>query len=396
MPQPRTCVRGRGGIALTGVVWVIGTLGGPVDALDIAGIQNASLDQPRINAALRRPGDTGPLTATFDSLGLPVETFTIQAFYDTGASGVVVSDATAKSLDLVTQLGVVFGDVGVGGEEEFSVSEEIHVHLAPFGPSGPGIDDPTTFNTVYNQQFGPLRAQVSAPASNSLLAGLDIFGMPVFAGKTVVMDARPVNQVVGTIETSVYNSVPNNPNVPLTHRHIQTGYTSFARFTRTFARDGFGNETPLDTETLGPALAHNPFVGPNPLGGLDGNTPNMAPGITTTYNSVSSTGSWLYDTGAVTSIISEHQAAAHGVGYLPDDGNPLTPPVLVGVPLSQQFFLTIGGVGGFTQKAGFFLDSLLIPTTEGDPDDLEDPMHLRYVQAPVLGIGAAPKRCAAP
>ena len=65
---------------------------------------------------------------------------------------------------------------------------------------------------------------------------------------------------------------------------------------------------------------------------------------------MSSTGSWLFDTGAV----------LH--------------PNRIGMP--GQFTLTIGGIGGSTTVSGFFADSLVVPTIEGDP--------LEYLPAPML------------
>ncbi|MEM1447234.1 MAG: dockerin type I domain-containing protein, partial [Planctomycetota bacterium] len=51
-------------------------------------------------------------------------------------------------------------------------------------------------------------------------------------------------------------------------------------------------------------------------------------------------------------------------------------PFLEGAPLGDQFTLQIGGVGGTTTVAGFLLDTLTLPTVEGEP--------ITYNQAPVL------------
>ena len=86
-------------------------------------------------------------------------------------------------------------------------------------------------------------------------------------------------------------------------------------------------------------------------------------------------GSWLLDTGAAASMISRANAASLGVTYV--DGTFGTDhPKLAGVPADQQFTLTVGGVGGSKKAAGFFLDELRLPTTEGQP--------LIYKRAPVL------------
>src|SRR5688500_18304271 len=68
-------------------------------ATDIRGIQPAALDQPRINALLVQPGtspNTGALWADFFGDRL----FNVEAFLDTGASGVVISANTYSSLGL--------------------------------------------------------------------------------------------------------------------------------------------------------------------------------------------------------------------------------------------------------------------------------------------------------
>jgi hypothetical protein len=87
---------------------------GSVSALDIVGVQPAALDQSRVNVLLRAPGPPigAPLTGT-DSLG--DETFNIQAFFDTGASGVVLSEETADLLSVQRSPGVLFEDIGICG-----------------------------------------------------------------------------------------------------------------------------------------------------------------------------------------------------------------------------------------------------------------------------------------
>ncbi len=57
---------------------------------------------------------------------------------------------------------------------------------------------------------------------------------------------------------------------------------------------------------------------------------------------------------------------------------------------AYQFELTIGGVGGQVQIAGFFLDSLTVPTMEGDPNNYDDPNHLRYTGIPGTIVPGVP------
>lgn len=354
----------------------------PADGVPIQGVLNAALDQPRINAALRLPGQSGPLIGvTSDFFGNTFETFNIQAFYDTGASGILVSHETADVLGLQTLQDIVFEDVGVGGTEAFDVSEEVFVHLAPFTAAQGALDDLNQFSGVYTQQFGPHRLQVNRhPVDPFFGVPLDVFGMPTFANKTVAMDVRPVNQVVGTIDTVVYDFGDPMPGVPAPDRRIQMNYADFSRFTRTFGADGQGNENPVDPTLFGPTLADNPFIGPNPLAGPSAIGSGVNPGVTITFEAASTTGSWLFDTGAVASILSTGHAHAVGVryrdGFGPGSSDPQLERVSDGTLLPDQFTLTVGGVGGSIDVAGFFADTLSVPTLEGDP--------LVYLPAPVL------------
>lgn len=349
---------------------VIAVCASQASAVDIEGVLPAALDQPQINAAITLPGSTSPLD---DEIG----TFNIRAFFDTGASGVLVSKETRDAIGLPMQSNVFFGDVGVGGEETFLVSSEVDIYLATF-PSF-DVNDPATFQAVYDQKFTNIRTQGGVVASPPFFPPLDVFGMPLFQNKTVVVDARPVNNVEGNIITSVYNS-PAHPNVPNADRTVQLSYGNFARFTRTYEING-GNEDPLDPTIYGPTFNDNPFVGPDPVATFEnGGTPppgSPAP-ITIEHEGNSISGSFLFDTGAAASILSEVKAAELGITYAPDDDDPLTPPQLLfnGQAVANQFTLTIGGVGGSAEVAGMFFDEMTLPTVEGDP--------IRYIGAPLL------------
>src|SRR4051812_28312083 len=85
------------------------------------GVVPASLDQPQIHALFRTTPDGDPLQA--DAGG--VTTFDVSAFLDTGTSGMLLSQETAQGLGInQSQFNgedVVFGDVGVGGIDNFFV-----------------------------------------------------------------------------------------------------------------------------------------------------------------------------------------------------------------------------------------------------------------------------------
>ncbi len=323
----------------------------PCGALVIDGALNASLDQPRINAALTLPGDpNNPLSAMgVDIFGQPIDTFNIQAFYDTGASGVLLSKETTDALGVPRDPGVLFEDVGVGGSEAFDVSMDVNVHLAPMSPLA-DIDNAATFTTVYDQVFGPIRTQVNQHTAQ--LFPLDVFGMPVFEDKTVVMDVRPPNTLLGLIETTVYDSGSVPASVPATQLHVPMDYGDFSRFTQT-------------TGGAPPTLAQNPFVGPNPAGPPPAGAAATPPGVRATFDGQTVEASWLFDTGAAASAVSLDVAAGMGVTYVPNTYNTGNPQLQGLGPNDETFVLSIGGVGGTLTVAGFFLQELVLPTLEG-------------------------------
>jgi hypothetical protein len=379
-------------ISALNVLGIVATLGlllhaQPVCALDIANAQPVALDQPRVNMLLRRTQTGDPLGGV-DLFGDTI--FNIEAFYDTGASGLVLSDLTADFLQVQrSQFNgslVVFEDVGVAGGDTFNVSEPLYMAIAPYTPSV-DINNPVTASAVYDQDFGPVRMQIGG-STNPLLLGLDILGMPAMQGKVVVMDPKPLNgfpDILDLMRTYVYDpgtpfdpgQLDTDPGIPTTNRHVRLRYASFERFTQT---------TPVGAE--GPTLRHNPFIGPDPVAGLDPSAaPDSTPAITITLGAKQATGSFLLDTGSAASFVSSALAAMVNVRYRAgtrgtndpqlevfDPSNPSAP----GTLLPNQFQLTISGIGGDQRAAGFFLDSLRVPTMEGD--------SLNFAGAPVLVV----------
>jgi len=362
----------------------------PAWAFDIPNVQPVALDQPRVYALLRLT-ETGDPLAGFD-VTFGEDIFNIEAFYDTGASGMVLSHCTADFLGVPRAPGVVFEDVGVTGVDTFDVSEPLYVGIAPYTPSV-DINNPVTASAVYDQSFGPLRTEISeiGDCTDPFDIGvLDIFGMPAMQGKVVVMDPKPLDTLLDLMRTYVYDpgtpfdpgQLETNPGIPATNRHVPLHYAGFGRFTKT---------TPAGAE--GPTLNDNPFIGPDPLAALDPNAPpDNTPGVTITLGTEQASGSFLLDTGSAASFISTDMAAMINVRYrtgtLGTDNPELevfdpSNPSAAGTLLTNQFQLTITGIGGAQRTAGFFLDSLRVPTIEGDP--------LNFVGAPVLVVDISVK-----
>ncbi len=341
---------------------------------DISGVQAAALDQPQIHAFFRTTANGAPLTATDGGFS----SFDVQAFLDTGTSGLLLSQETAQGLGIgsskFNNQTVTYADVGVAGAELFDVSQQVFTALAPFIPTA-DVDNPANYNTVYTQKYGPVRTQITRTAADDLIGPLDILGMPLLNGKVMVMDPRPVEQIEN-MHTFVYdpgtpfnpNAHDTNPGIPTTNRHVKLSYGDFTRFTQV---------TP--SGAAGPSLAANPFIGPNPVRLLDANpAPDTTPPIQLGEGTHTSTGSFLFDTGAGASFMSVAQAANLHVHYKAGTYN-TDNPILVddnGVAVPNQFVIPLGGIGGTLNAAGFFVDSLTLPTTEGQ--------GIRFLNAPLL------------
>ncbi|HZL37785.1 MAG TPA: hypothetical protein VFC78_20880 [Tepidisphaeraceae bacterium] len=346
---------------------------------DISGVQSAALDQPRINAFFRFNPTDAPLTASDPSTGL--STFNVTAFLDTGTSEVLLSQETSSALginaDTYNGQTIQFSDTGIAGSGAFNVSQPLY--FATAASSDPNVDDPTMYQTVYNQTFGPVRAELNPDAADPTLGDpLDIIGMPGLQNKTMVVDARPLNDPnnFNLLNTYVYSpgtpydavNDATNPGIVPGNFHIRVSQADFSSFA---AIDPPG--------APGASFANNPIIGANPL--LPA-TPNSPPGITITNGAYSATGNFLFDTGAAASFISQDMAAQLHVHYKDgtyNNSDPNVTPDLVddnGNDLPNQFTLPIGGIGGTITAAGFYLTSMILPTVEGEP--------IRFISAPVL------------
>jgi hypothetical protein len=346
--------------------------------VEVEGVQPAALDQPRVNICLRRDIKGQPLSAKGDR-GLAQllgglgggggddggATINIEAFLDTGASGILISRTTATALGirLATARGgeVAFHDVGVGGTEAFGVSEPLYIALAAnLGNGGPDNAD------GYGKPFGPVRAQIGKGAGliEQMTGGLDVVGMPVMKGKIVVLNPKPVESM-DKIRSDLLDPRAHRNSIPKVDRRVQLSYASFERFTHT-----------EPAGATGPDLADNPFVGPSPVGAGKGAkiATQVPPGVVT-HKDTSVSGSWLLDTGAAFSMISAEGAKKLGVTYV--EGTEGTDGAkLAGIPQDQQFTMPVAGIGGQKTCVGFFLDTLTLPTRERDP--------IVYKRAPVL------------
>ncbi|HEY4330369.1 MAG TPA: PEP-CTERM sorting domain-containing protein [Phycisphaerae bacterium] len=438
---------------------------GRADPVILDGVQPAALDQPQINVIVYLQGHTDPQVGEtedplgglfgdlFGDSGDTVHFFNVQAYLDTGASSILLSQPTATALGLTTEsrgsLPVLYSDVGVVGGADFNVSTPVSISLANWIP-GQDLDQfsdanqmvpivtpysaaPVPANGFTRIQIGPFTPGVTNPGSDDIdqliqelsaeESAVDVVGMPAMLGKVMVLDTSGVKDlgqlfsVVGGsisgddpgdisdadldaistagIHTFLYDrkTAPafdatrtNDPGIPTAQRHVALTFVSFDAYTSVRLEGGSSDPT-----LPAPTLAHNPFIGKDPVLLKKGLPAGNAPGITITRNTTvgvkSSEGNWLLDTGAAASIISEAQAAAMHVRYLSEPGAGVTSVTLIDSdtlqPIPEQFTLAIGGIGGQETLAGFFLDMLVLPTKEatesGNPD-----LNIYYKHAPVL------------
>jgi hypothetical protein len=383
-------------------------------AVDIADVQAAVADEtPMINMSLRRPGIADPIVGTVTTIDwntmefVEVQSINIQAYFDTGASGILLSKETASSFGIQSLANTTFTDVGVGGNELFDVSEPLYADLGHVYQDAPTETAGSHPQSVTAPGGSPLHIQIGRRDPSWGETPLDVVGMPAMAGKVVVIDPKPLNSTLGGmgnpdditslegLRTYVYSStttpaVPTreiDPGVPLTNHHISLSYGDMSNFTMLDPSDG-----------QGPTLNANPFIGPNPVV-HDAN--DKTPGITVKYTmpdgitSYMATGSYLLDTGSQGSVISTAMAAKLHIRYTPGTENTENAqletfdpdyPLLPGTPLGTQFATPMGGIGsGQAMMAGFNLDWLLLPTVEAlNPLDPNDPMNIRFLSAPVF------------
>ncbi len=354
--------------------------------IEVQDLQPDAVEMPTIHAILQTAPGGVPLEGD-DAEGDPGY-YDIEGFLDTGTSGILIDSdfASQAGIPLSTFNGqpVTYNDTGVAGSEGFGVSTPLIVSFASStaanDTSGNGLGfgdvDPPELSE-YTQSFSNLPIQVSRDAVDPLLGPVDIFGTPAMQGKVVVIDPTPTND--GNVPSNfIYNpGTPFNsameetdPGIPSTNLHVKLSYASFLPFTTT---------TPLGATP--PTEDANPFIGPNPLDALSPQHPfDNTPPVSMTMGSKSATGSFLFDTGAQSSFISQAEAAKLGVSYAPGTFNTANADLVDsnGDDLPNQFQEQIGGLGSTITAAGFFMDSLTIPTIEGP--------SITFLGAPVLVV----------
>ncbi|MBA7701837.1 hypothetical protein ES703_110584 [subsurface metagenome] len=271
-------------------------------------------DMPYIWILFRRTPGGEPLADPQELL--------VQAYYDSGASGVLLSRETRDILGITAEPNASFVDVGVGGEEVFEVSEPLYIALADHDL----MEEPDEGD--FHEDLGPWRLMLTIDEVQDVLQQpIDVVGVPGMAGKTVVLKVELFDiwgMLIPYYVTQIMES--NDPCIPELDIEIKVQFTNFLYTSHP------GNNGPL------PVLAYNPVI----------------EGIQIGYEDNNSMGDWLVDTGAQLSMISSAQAI--NLGLLDPNGDPIVEP---------EFYLPIGGIGSDVLAPVFLIDTLAIHTLNG-------------------------------
>jgi hypothetical protein len=365
------------GLALSTSTFICQSAGAtPPAPIDIQGVQQGVIYSPQIHAILTDPstgtilqgngtyGGYGSLASSYSGSG---PYYDIQGYLDTGTSGILLSEYARAGLgvSLATYKGtpVTYTDTGIGGAASYNVSTPYDVSTAQLSSGNYSVQPPTT---AYTNNIGAVQMETSTSG------GYNIFGMPVMQGKVTVFQPGNFTDLANPIPTAAYiynpgtsynpNELNTNPGIVPTTYKVQLSFASL-----------FSPSLIQPTGAPGPVEDANPFIGLNPLD-PQGSTAAIPPvSITYTEPTTSggitrtSTGSFLFDTGAQLSFISTAEAANLGISQITDSsGNTTLVFTDTGKPVPNQFTSSASGAGGSsTSPLGFYLDSLTLQTTTG-------------------------------
>ena len=304
--------------------------GRSTEVVVIDGPLEAALGQPRVYAQLRdgkRVLEGEPAMPLLDDTR---ESF-FTAFLDTGASGHVLSVATARRFAVKAHENAVFNEVGLHGAHQVGVSRAYTLSLADH--EGALLDErgPGELDVVQKE----ILLQLSRDEPQGLLAQLglemNVVGMPAIERLVVEFDPAPM-----IARDEELASLGAGPAVRLHRagfRPREVDHAIALEYMDFNQRKHPNNRGPL------PELADNPMI----------------TGIETSEAGRTFTGDWLLDTGAAASIVSVEQAKA--LGLYDANGAPTRP---------ADFTLPLGGVGGDVKPTdGYVVDGLKVKTKDG-------------------------------
>jgi len=273
-------------------------------------------DMPYIYVLFRRSPGGEPIPNSEESVHY--------MFFDTGASGILLSRETREALGIYAEPNANYVDVGVGGEQDFEVSENLYVALGDFHP----LEDTPTENQ-FHEDLGPWRLILTIDYVEDpfIQSPIDIVGIPGMAGKSVVLKVEIFEFMGIQIPYYVTQIVESNDaGIPELDIEVKVQFTDFLYTSHP------NNQGPL------PVLGYNPVI----------------ENIQISYQGSSSIGDWLLDTGAQLSMMSSAQAET--LSLVDSNGDPIVEP---------EFYQPIMGVGGEISVPVFLIDTMSIPTLNG-------------------------------
>jgi len=280
-------------------------------------------------------GLVNPNTGAFytaDPYGLG-PSFAFEVVLDTGASGCLLSQTIAGSEMLnIPTTGETYSDVGIGGVEEFYVSQPTRLMLAPMSFSVYDVDNEidNTENPAYYSARGEYKFQIRQedPVMFGMYpVAINIVGTPVL--NQYVMHVKP-------------NSVPYSTLIP-TIDYMETELLT-----------AMPNDLPGGVFRV--PLHYQDFVNDPNVPVSTGKNP-VIPGVRVVDdrrgpNDQSAPSDWLFDTGGSLSIIGRNMATAIGIDLENED------------PVITQ---SVMGVGGDQRLLfGYQVDKLVIPLAGGN------------------------------
>jgi len=340
----------------------------------VEGVQPYSLSQPRVPALLRPPDGGRPLTWESEFRKQP--SFRFSCFLDTGASRLMLSVSTRGRLD-VKPTGQTITDWGIGGTEEFGVSEPYRICVAD--------TDADTSNEEYFQHCIGCIFQLrrKSPNMEGAMSGemskvlddtagglgispdelmqmfaprMNIVGTPFLQRHVAFLDPRPLKEMYGAVLQMMQgmsgggSREEKGPGGRLDSLFRLLEHSSVGGGTGQIGVD----ISPADASYSPPAITvplRMRNMEEEPLPVTQARVP-FVPNATLHNGGRSLQLDLLLDTGGAISLVSRDVARELGVE--------------LGQPRFRAPVLGIGGEGT-TELKGYWLDRLRVPTRSGEP-----------------------------
>jgi hypothetical protein len=289
--------------------------------LELPPTGEAALAQPMVVLGVTASGTRPEKPRADDDLADLLGGLPALALLDTGASGHVLSQASAARFGVDAESGSRYVETGMSGEHPMTVSRPVTLVVGDVEPEDEDARPKQRRHAAEVRQTGHRLMLNESPADlASALASpgslVDVIGMPLI--REHVVEIEPVEQPAGAVAVRLHGG------------GAALGVDAWV----TLVLVDFNRRHPKNRGPA-PSLASNPLV----------------EDVTTTVGASRAHGDWLLDTGAACSMIST--ATARRLGLVDAAGKPARRP---------DFTLPIGGIGGGHEALpGYRLDALAIP-----------------------------------